>query len=140
MNRYTIGQLARAAGVPVTTLRYYERSGLLTPEYRTAGNYRAYTPAALERLRFIRAAQATGFSLGDIEQMLGLTDSDEPPCKEILALLQNRLDDVRQRLRELRRVERALADSLQTCCKNSPDWCEQVHRLKASKKKVAQCA
>ena len=60
MAAYTIGQLAKEGGVPTSTVRYYERIGLLHPNDRTGGNYRVYSDTALERLRFIRAAQATG--------------------------------------------------------------------------------
>lgn len=66
---HTIGRLAGVAGVPVSTVRYYERAGLLRPEARTGGNYRFYGPASLARLRFIRAAQATGFGLKDIQEL-----------------------------------------------------------------------
>lgn len=62
--------------------------------------------------------------------MLALTHSDEPPCEEVAALIARRLDDVRQRLRELRRVERAMSLAHDTCCKGGPDWCNQIERLK----------
>jgi DNA-binding transcriptional MerR regulator len=137
MKGYTIGQLANAAGVPTTTLRYYERSGLLKPDFRTDGNYRGYTEQALERLRFIRAAQATGFSLSDVAGMLELTDSSEPPCKELIALTEHRLAEIRQRVKELRRVEKTLSQSLETCCRGGPDWCTEIERLKG--KKGASC-
>ncbi|HEV8607891.1 MAG TPA: heavy metal-responsive transcriptional regulator [Tepidisphaeraceae bacterium] len=130
MSSYTIGQLASAVGVPTSTLRYYERSGLLKPDFRTEGNYRAYSPEALERLRFIRAAQATGFSLQDVQEMLQLTYSTEPPCREIVTLLQNRLADIRARVKELRRMENALSKALTTCCRGGRDWCQEIERLK----------
>ena len=133
MNSYTIGQLAKAAGVPTSTLRYYERSGLLKPDFRTGSNYRGYSPEALERLRFIKAAQATGFSLQDVEQMLELTFSDDPPCDELIGLARHRLGDVRQRIKELRQVERTLADSITNCCKGDKDFCTQIVRLKGKK-------
>lgn len=130
MRLLTIGQLARAAAVPTSTLRFYERAALLKPDARTPANYRAYTPDALDRLKFIRSAQATGLSLHDVAELLALTTSQEPPCNEVLALMQNRLADVRQRLKQLRHVEKTLAKSLQSCCKgNTPDLCESVHRL-----------
>jgi DNA-binding transcriptional MerR regulator len=131
MSVYTIGQLARAAGVPTTTVRYYERSGLLKPDGRTGGNYRAYTPAALDRLRFIRAAQATGFSLTDVAGMLQLVYDPDPPCAPVIALMKHRLDEIRQKVKELRRVEKALAKSLESCCKGGKDWCQEIERLKA---------
>ena len=99
MPSYTIGQLARAAAVPISTLRFYERTRLLTPTTRSDGNYRQYDSAALERLRFIRAAQATGFSIEDIRELLSLTHSDEAPCDDVLSLMTNRLSEVRERFR-----------------------------------------
>jgi DNA-binding transcriptional MerR regulator len=127
---HTIGQLARQAGVPVSTVRYYERRGLLRPDGRTAGNYRHYRQAALDRLRFIRSAQATGFSLRDIEELLGLSASDELPCDDVTAVTKKRLAEVRQRLRELRHVESVLARSLRSCCKGEEiDLCRDIGRL-----------
>ena len=125
----TIGQLASAAGVPTSTVRYYERVGLFKPDARTRANYRCYTARAVERLRFIRAAQAAGFSLEDVRQMLALTHSDESPCGEMPALINRRLDDVRRRLRDLKRVERTLANAAKSCCKGGADWCAEVKRL-----------
>ncbi len=130
-NSYTIGQLASAVGVPTSTIRFYERTGLFRPDARTRGNYRAYGERALERLQFIRSAQATGFSLDDIRELLSLTHSDAPPCDEVLTLTQKRLAEVRQRLKELRHVEKVLAKSLSGCCTGQkPDLCEEITRLK----------
>src|ERR1044071_5804846 len=118
----TIGQLAKAANVPTSTIRFYERRGLFKADGRTDSNYRTYTTRNAERLKFIRAAQATGFSLKDIREMLALTYSDDPPCQEVATLIQRRLQDVKQRLRELKRVERTLTTALKSCCKGGPDW------------------
>jgi len=126
----TIGQLARDADVPVSTIRFYERRGLLKPDARTQSNYRTYSPRTAERLKFIRAAQATGFNLKDIREMLALTYSDDPPCAEVAALIERRLDDVKQRLRELKRIDRTLSVALKSCCKGGPDWCNEIERLK----------
>jgi DNA-binding transcriptional MerR regulator len=135
MPGHTIGQLARRAGVPVSTVRYYERRGLLRPERRTRGNYRFYDDAALERLRFIRSAQATGFSLKDIEELLGLVASDDLPCDDVTAVTKKRLAEVRLRLRELRHVEAVLAKSLKSCCKGEDiDLCRDIGRLQGRPK------
>lgn len=125
----TIGQLAAAAGVPTSTVRFYERRGLLKPDARTRSNYRAYSARAAKRLKFIRAAQASGFSLQDIKEMLALTYSDDSPCAEVAALIDHRLLDVRERLKELRRVERTLARAKDSCCTGVGDWCGEVTRL-----------
>lgn len=128
---FAIGQLAKAAGVPTSTVRFYERRGLLKSDARTGSNYRAYTARSADRLKFIRAAQATGFTLKDICGLLSLIDSDDPPCDEVVALTGKRLADVRQRIRELRHVEKVLSRSLETCCTGRPsDLCEEITRLK----------
>src|SRR5258706_4416987 len=101
---YTIGQLARATGVPTSTIRFYERQDLLKPEARTRSNYRAYSVRSVERLKFIRAAQATGFNLKDIREMLALTYADDPPWTEGASLIDHRLHALNQCLRALNRV------------------------------------
>ena len=130
MSDLTIGQLAAAAGVAASTVRFYEREKLLAPDARTGAGYRTYTRASLERLKFIRAAQGSGFNLSDIREMLALTHSDEPPCKEIATLIEHRLADVRARMTELKRVARALDSALKNCCRGGTDWCNEVDRLR----------
>lgn len=133
MDAYTIGQLAAAAGVPTSTVRYYERAGLVKPDFRTGGNYRGYAGSTLERLKFIRSAQATGLSLQDISSLLQLTFSAEQPCEEVLTLMRGRLEEIRGRIKELRHVEKVLAKSLDSCCKGEgPDICDDICRLKGS--------
>ncbi len=78
MEALPIGELVRTADVATSTVRFYERRGLLKPDARTDSNYRTYSPRAAERLKFIRAAQANGVSLKDIREMLALTYSDDP--------------------------------------------------------------
>lgn len=115
MDAFTIGQLAKEAGVPTSTVRYYERIGLVAPEGRSSGNYRVYTTQALERLRFIRAAQATGFTLDDVTALLNLRDGTTAPCKEVQTLVEDRLADTEQRLQDLRHVQSVLKASLNMC-------------------------
>src|SRR5436853_7422591 len=130
MPTFTIGQLARAANVPTSTLRFYERTKLLSPTARSDGNYRQYDSAALERLRFIRAAQATGFSIEDIRELLSLSYSDAPPCDDVLSLMNNRLGEVRERLKKLRHVERVLSKALnECCCGKTIDMCGEKYSV-----------
>ncbi|MBI4580033.1 MAG: MerR family transcriptional regulator, partial [Planctomycetes bacterium] len=102
---YTIGRLAEAAGVPTSTVRYYERRGLLTSEARSQGNYRLYGPAALERLRFVRSAQAAGFTLSDITLLLRFRDGDPAPYREVQGLITKRLTRVAEQIEQLKGVE-----------------------------------
>ncbi|HWE36171.1 MAG TPA: heavy metal-responsive transcriptional regulator [Isosphaeraceae bacterium] len=128
--RYTIGQLAKAAGVPSSTVRYYERVGLVRPSGRSGGNYRLYDAGALERLRFIRAAQATGFTLDDVTGMLGHRHDSTASCREVQGLIENRLRDLERRLEDLRHVERVLRSALDACRETEkPGRCELIDRL-----------
>lgn len=113
--RYTIGRLARAGGVATSTVRFYERSRLLRPDGRTEGNYRVYGPPALERLRFIRAAQANGFTLQDVVTLLNFRDGTTAPCREVQSLIEDRLADLKKRLKEMRHVQAELRTSLDLC-------------------------
>ncbi len=124
----TIGQLARAAGVATSTVRYYEREGLLRPSRRSAANYRLYSPEDLEQLRFIRAAQATGFTLGDVKALLR-----PAPCGRVQELIENRLEEVSRRMAELRHVKRVLESSLRSCRAHAPSGrCKVVEDLASS--------
>ena len=107
MERLTIGQVAEAAGVPTSTVRYYERVGLVRPSSRSASNYRLYSSADAERLRFIKAARATGFPLDDVMELLR-----PAPCRRVQGVIEERLEVVEERLRELRRVRGVLKAAL----------------------------
>ncbi len=117
---YSIGQLARAASVATSTVRYYERVKLLGPRGRTEGNYRVYGPDALERLRFIRAAQAHGFTLEDVGIMLAFQDGERAPCGEVQNLIERRLDDLTHRIRQLHHLRGVLQSSLRVCHQSRP--------------------
>jgi DNA-binding transcriptional MerR regulator len=130
---YTIGQLAKDAHVPTSTVRYYERVGLLQPEGRSSGNYRVYGSAALKRLRFIRAAQATGFTLDDVTALLSLRDGMTAPCKEVQTLIEDRLADMEQRLADLQHVQRVLKSSLKLCRRSERSGrCRMIDDLSAA--------
>ncbi len=127
MAERTIGQLARAAGVPTSTVRYYERKRLLRPSARSASNYRLYSREDVERLRFIRAAQATGFTLEDITTLLR-----PAPCGKVQRLIDERLQHVTTRMKELRHVQRVLRASLETCREHETSGrCQVVDDLTA---------
>lgn len=126
----TIGQLATEAGVPVSTVRYYEGRGLLEPEKRTASRYRLYGPSALHRLRFIRAAQSSGFTLADAGKLLELRDGNADPCGEVQELVGSRLDAIETELTRLKRVRGVLRETLTWCQKpRAKGCCAAVSRL-----------
>ncbi len=122
----TISQLAKAVAVPTTTVRYYERAGLLKPEDRSAGNYRLYGVESLRRLKFIRAAQAIGFTLDDVRELLGRVEAEPPPCRDVQTLIEGRLADIEERLKDLRHVQRVLKSSLEKCKQTEQAGCCHV--------------
>lgn len=96
-----IGQLADVADVATQTIRFYERQGLLPPPSREANGYRVYDDTTLNRLTFIRTAQAAGLTLGEIRSVVDLRDNGDSPCAHVTTLLAAKLVDVRARQREL---------------------------------------
>lgn len=132
--RYTIGELAGAAELPTSTLRYYERIELLCPTERSASNYRLYQHEALEQLQFIQAAQATGFTLADIRTLLDLREGNTAPCSQVQTIIETRLDDVAKRMKDLRGVQRVLQSSLDLCREaEASGRCQVMDSLAASK-------
>ncbi len=127
----TIGQVANEIGVAATTLRYYEREGFLTPTVRSGAGYRLYDGGAIQRLRFIRAAQAVGFTLEDIRTLLLL--DDDTPCREVQQLLERRIAEVNEKIIQLRKVQATLGDALQRCCK-SKKGCAVLVDLRSDRK------
>jgi MerR family copper efflux transcriptional regulator len=114
MQTLKISQLAKAAGVGIDTIRYYERSGLLPEPARRSSGYRDYPLQMVERLRFIRRAKALGFSLEEITQLLALSDQ-RTDTAAIKQLAQARLADLDHRLAELQRVRDALHQLTDAC-------------------------
>ena len=113
LERLTIGAFAAAAGVNVETVRYYQRRGLVSEPQRTGGSIRRYGEAEVARVRFIKSAQRLGFSLNDIEGLLMLDDGTH--CREARTLGQHKLDVVRGKIAELRRIESALVRLVKSC-------------------------
>lgn len=110
---FTIGALAKAAGVNVETVRFYQRKGLLPEPGRAYGSVRRYSQSEFARLRFIKSAQRLGFTLEEIAQLLRLEDGAH--CGEARTLAEEKLADVRARLKDLRNIESALAGLVRGC-------------------------
>lgn len=123
----TIGRMAEMVGIATSALRFYEREGLITPDRRTDTGYRLYSPASVEQLRFIRAAQTIGFSLVDIKALLQL--DEQTSCQEVQELIKRRLAEVDAKLADLKRVQTTLADALGRC-QESRKGCAVVADLK----------
>lgn len=116
---HTIGSLARAAGVGIDTVRYYERRSLLTPAARRASGYRVFGAAELQRLHFIRRAQQLGFSLDEVGELLRLVDNNGDRT-DVRALATSRLADIEARLQDMQRLRDQLAGLVDACKGDGP--------------------
>lgn len=112
MATFRIGELAERAGVTPQTIRYYERLGLLGRAPRSASGYRRYDERAWREVTFIKRAQALGFSLEEIKEILDLARAGRPPCDRVLALATRHLGELERRLVELSALRDRLAAAL----------------------------
>ncbi|HSG15971.1 MAG TPA: heavy metal-responsive transcriptional regulator [Anaerolineae bacterium] len=105
-----IKELAYRANLPTKTIRYYESIDLLPPPRRLPNGYRDYGQADVDRTRLVVGARDLGFSLDDIKEILDLRDRREPPCRVVLDLLQQRADQISQRIEEMKNLEADLRE------------------------------
>ncbi|HMN21686.1 MAG TPA: Cd(II)/Pb(II)-responsive transcriptional regulator [Ottowia sp.] len=115
-----ISQLARETGTPADTIRYYEREGLLPEPARGDNNYRVYGPEHLERLAFIRQARGLDMSLQEIRTLLRWRDQPGADCGAVDALVDEHIEHIATRIRELRALERQLR-ALRAQCQQASD-------------------
>jgi len=113
MTTIGIGQLAKRSGVPIDTVRHYERIGLLKPAVRLASGYRRYGEAEQKRLRFIRRGKALGFTLEEIQALLSLSASRS--VAQVREAASEHLADVERRIAELVRVRDSLRELIRAC-------------------------
>jgi len=110
-----IGALSTTTGVPIDTIRHYEREGLLPEAARTEGNYRIYETAHAQRLSFIRHCRGLDMTLDEIRVLLHFKDAPSEDCGEVNALLDQHIGHVAHRVRELRALEKQLRELRNTC-------------------------
>jgi Hg(II)-responsive transcriptional regulator len=126
----TIGQVASAADVNVQTIRYYERRGLFATPRRTSSGYRQYTEDAVSRLRFIKHAQELGFSLNEIEELLGLRVRHRGACDAVERKTRQKIEVVGQKIHDLQRLRRTLERLAAACGARQPtDDCPILEAL-----------
>jgi len=113
-----IGELADELGINPKTIRYYESIGLLPEPMRTPSGYRDYDGRTGELLRFIKSAQRLGITLDEVREILALRERGEPPCGYVRRVLSRQVDEIDDRIAELRQLRKelvtldGLADSL----------------------------
>ena len=116
----TVGALARRAGVKIDTIRYYERRGLLPKPARSDSGYRTFTSVSVERVRFIRQAQALGFTLMEINQLLALRLSPGKTCTDVRKQSEAKIADIERKIQSLSKMKEALQRLVSSCAADGP--------------------
>ena len=112
-----IGELAKLVQVSQDTLRFYEKHGLLAPSVRSQAGYRLYSQADLERVGFILSAKRVGFTLNEIHDLLGLeVTKDEKSCEDVKRFVDEKLDNLNQRIVEMQHIKKTLKTLSDACC------------------------
>lgn len=120
----TVGKIARQAGVNLQTVLYYERRRLLSPARRSDSGYRLYAPETVRVIRFIKNAQALGFTLDEIAKLLRLRVRSRSRCEPVKRQARARLELVQEKITGLRAMERTLRRLLKTCgARGTTDFC-----------------
>jgi MerR family mercuric resistance operon transcriptional regulator len=120
MANLTTGELAKQAGVNVETLRFYERKGLLPKPPQRASGYREYPTESVGLIRFIKRAQELGFSLAEVRELLALRVRPGVSCAEVRETAERKAIEVREKIADLRAIERALKKLTASCTGRGP--------------------
>ena len=125
----TIGKLSEKTGVNIETVRYYEKIGLIPKPYRSEGGNRLYDKDQVKRLAFIKRCRELGFPLDTIREFLKLVDENNFTCAEIVDISQHHLEDIRDKIRDLKKIESHMKDVLSQCNKNNTPDCAFIDIL-----------
>lgn len=117
---FSTGQLAKASGVHLQTIRYYERRGLLPRAVRSPAGYRKYSYEVVSRIRFIKQAQLLGFSLREIKELLALRVDRKRSCEDIRKQVEAKLETIAENIRALNKIEKALKRLAASCSGTGP--------------------
>ncbi len=127
-NKLTIGHLAQACDVNVETIRYYQRIGIIGEPEKPAQGFRQYPASDIDRVLFIKRAQALGFSLQEINELLAL---DESCCEDVREKAIEKRDHIEAQIKDLQQLKSSLDDLIDACCHNSKsDGCPIITALK----------
>ena len=116
--QFRIGELAEKCGVNKETIRYYERLGLIPEPNRTEKGYRMYFKQTVIRLNFIKGMQELGFTLNEIDKLLGVVDRNEVKCRNMYDFTVLKIEDIQRKIEDLKRIERMLMDLKDRCPEN----------------------
>ena len=133
-----VGTAAASAGVGVQTLHYYEREGLIRPPARTAAGYRLYSQETVHRVRAIKRAQALGFTLQEIRELIGIAE-DQRPAGQVAEIARRRIEDIDCRIEQLASVREALQRAMEQChCNGDLSRCDVLAGLSPDARDLAE--
>ena len=123
------GDLARATGCNLETIRYYEKIGIMPDPPRSTKGYRSYDDAHVKRLKFVMRSRDLGFSLEEVRGLLGLVDDRSRTCAEVQIIAEEHLTDVRAKIADLQRIEHVLSDTVARCTGDAVPECAVIDAL-----------
>ncbi len=132
MRDFTIGEISRLTQVPSETIRYYEKIGIIPAPPRNSSGYRIYSTPHLERLSFVRRSRELGFSQPEVRKLLTLVDEHKYTCGEVREMTAMHLSTVRSKIKDLRKLEKALANMVSECDGGDIPECPIIDILAAS--------
>lgn len=112
---YHVGEIAKRCDVNKETLRYYERVGLIPEPSRTNAGYRKYPEETVNRLKFIKRMQDLGFSLAEIDKLLGVVDKDDDRCLDMYEFVVQKIEEVQKKIRDFKKIEQMLINLRERC-------------------------
>jgi len=115
MRQYKIGQIAKASGLSVETIRYYEQRGLIPPADRLPSGYRIYQQQTLDQLHFIIRCKELGFSLDDTQQMIELQQQPELSSAAVKARIDQHVEEIEQKISDLQQLSESLQALSRSC-------------------------
>lgn len=123
------GDLARATGCNLETIRYYEKIGIMPDPPRSTKGYRSYDDSHVKRLKFVMRSRDLGFSLEEVRGLLGLVDDRSRTCAEVQIIAEDHLTDVQAKIADLQRIERVLSDTVARCTGDAAPECAVIDAL-----------
>lgn len=126
---FSRGKLAKLADIKAETIRYYEKCELIDEPPRSTGGHRIYTEEHLRRLTFIRRCRELGFSISEIRGLLDLANGGEKKCEKVEQATKTHLADVHDKIKDLRKMEKALKEMVKQCESNTASACPVIEAL-----------
>lgn len=129
MTGFTIGEISKRTHVNIETIRYYEKIGIMPHPPRNSSGYRIYSAPHLERLSFIRRSRELGFSQSEVRKLLTLVDEHQYTCAQVREMTVRQRLTVRNKIRDLRKLEQALTTMVNECAGGDIPDCPIIDTL-----------